>query len=253
MIARALAWLPLILLAAVAQTTESPTTVAPGAWLLEMDVVSVAYDRHTAQRDGWHFRSTGVGAVMLSSGVTARLDAQFGLDLWREERGHNAGVNERGRGRGDGWLRAKWNFAGDEAEGPAWALLPYVKLALADDAVGNGRTEPGLTLVHGRPLGESGGLNAMGGVDALDDGTGGRSLHWHGSVARTWDCGAGWACYIETMVAVEARATGQWTGEVGAGLTRITRHGVVWEVALYAGVTRSAPDWTPVLRLSWPL
>lgn len=241
-------WLPL-----AAQVTEAPTTVAPGQWLVEADLVSVAYDRHTYQRDGVHFRSTYLGSTLLSTGLVERLDVQFGLELWREEQATSNGAVERGRGLGDAWLRAKWNFAGDEATGPAWALLPYVKLPLADETIGNGHTEPGMALVYGRPLAGGKALNGMIGLDWLDDGDGTRSPTGYGSMSVTRPCGQATCCYLETVASVNWHTPREWSGECGVGLTHTTKRGLCLDLALYIGVTRSAPDWTPVLRLVLPL
>lgn len=237
----------------VAQVTEAPTTVAPGQWLVEADLVSVAYDRHTYQRDGVHFRSTYLGSTLLSTGVVERLDVQFGLEFWREEQATSNGAVERGRGLGDAWLRAKWNFAGDEATGPAWALLPYVKLPLAQEDIGNGETEPGLVLVYGRPLAGEKAFNGMIGLDWLADGDGGRSPTCYGSMSVTWPCRHQLCAYLETVAIVSEGASREWSGELGVGLTHTTKRGLTLDLALYVGVTRSAPDWTPVLRLVWPL
>lgn len=89
------------------QVGEAPTTVQPGHWLLEADLVAVASDRHTFWQDGVHYRSTTLGTVLISTGVTARLDVQLGLECWREERVAGDGWREHEHGQGDGWLRCK--------------------------------------------------------------------------------------------------------------------------------------------------
>lgn len=236
-----------------AQVSESPTTVEPGKWLMEADLYSVAYDRHTYQRDGVHYRSTYVASWLLSMGVAPNVDVQCGLDTWREERASGDGWSELGRGAGDAWLRAKWNFAGDEENGPAWALLPYVKLPVAARDIGNGHAEPGCALVYGRPLQSDRWCNGTLGVDWLDDGSGGRSLGYYGSLAVTWPCGRNCSAYAEAVGWVNAEATHEWAGELGLGLTREVGRGIVLDLAVYVGVTRAAPDVTPVLRLVWPL
>ena len=236
-----------------AQVSESPTTVERGQWLVEADLYAVAFDRHTYQRDGVHYRSTYVGSWLLSTGVAAKVDVQCGLETWREERASGDGWSERGRGVGDAWLRAKWNFAGDEESGPAWALLPYVKLPLADRDIGNGRGEPGCALVYGRPLRNDRWCNGTLGVDWLDDGGGGRSLGYYGSLALTWPCGQVCSAYAEAVAWVNAEATREWSGELGLGLTRDFGRGIFLDLAVYVGVTRAAPDVTPVLRIIWPL
>lgn len=236
-----------------AQVSESPTTVEPGKWLIEADLYAVAFDRHTYQRDGVHYRSTYAASWLLSTGLASKVDLQCGLDTWREERASGDGWSELGRGVGDAWLRAKWNFAGDEASGPAWALLPYVKLPLADRDIGNGRGEPGCALVFGRPLENDRWCNATLGLDWLDDGGGGRSLGYYGSMAVTWPCCRGFSAYAEVVAWMNAEATREWSGELGLGLTREVGRGITLDLAVYLGVTRAAPDVTPVLRLVWPL
>lgn len=235
------------------QVSESPTPVAPGAWLLEADLASVAFDRHTYLRDGVHYRSTYVGSWLLSTGVATGLDVQVGLETWREEQATGAGWTERSRGLGDAWLRAKWNFSGDEGEGPAWALLPYVKLPTADRAIGNGHAEPGCALVYGRPLNDGRWCNGTVGVDALDDGGGGRSTGCYGSFVVGWPCGERCGAYAEVVAGMNTEATREWSGEIGLGVTREVGRGAVLDLAVYVGVTRAATDVTPVLRLVWPL
>lgn len=236
-----------------AQVSEAPTTVERGRWLIEADLYSVAFDRHTYQRDGVHYRSTYVGSWLLSTGIAADVDVQCGLETWREERASGDGWTERGRGGGDAWLRAKWNFAGDEENGSAWALLPYVKLPVAARDIGNGRGEPGCALVFGRPLANDRWCNATIGLDWLDDGGGGRSVGYYGSIALTWPCRRGFSAYAEAVAGANSEATRAWSGELGLGLTREVGRGVSLDAAVYVGVTRAAPDVTPVLRLVWAL
>jgi len=240
-------------LSAEAQVSESPTVVARGQWLLEADLISVAFDRHTHLRDGVHYRSTYVGSWLLSTGVADKVDLQFGVETWREERATGDGWATRGCGLGDAWLRAKWNFSGDEASGPAWALLPYVKLPTADRDIGNRRGEPGCALVYGRPLRGERWCNGTLGFDSLDDGGGGRSVGTYASIAVGWPCAGGCTAYGEAVASMNAEATREWSGELGLGVYREVGRGAVLDLAIYLGVTRAAPDVTPVLRLVWPL
>lgn len=236
---------------AAAQRTEAPTTAPVGAWLLEADMLGVTVDRHTPFNDGLHYRSTLAGSLLFSTGITAGFDLQFGYEMWREEHVTGGGMHERYRGGGDGWLRAKWNFAGNETAGPAWALLPYLKLPLADKAVGNGATEPGLVLVFGRPLGTDATLHVNLGADWLDDAAGGRDVAVYASTAwtRTWS--ETWSGYAELSGWMDNADSSNWWGEIGLGALRTLGERGWLDLAIYAGLTKAAPDFSPILRFGW--
>ncbi|MFZ9682124.1 MAG: hypothetical protein ACO3DQ_02810, partial [Cephaloticoccus sp.] len=101
-----------------AQWTEVPGTAPMGGWRVEVEAVSVATDRYTLDRDGVAYRSTVAGSVLVSAGLTPTWDVQFGADLWRKESAKDVSDTTAESGRGDLWLRTKWNLAGDENEGP---------------------------------------------------------------------------------------------------------------------------------------
>lgn len=234
-----------------AQRTEATTTAPVGAWLLEADMLGVTVDRHTPFNDGLHYRSTLAGSLLFSTGLTEKFDLQFGYELWREEHVTGGGVNERYRGGGDGWLRAKWNFAGDETEGKAWALLPYFKLPLAGDDLGNGAIEPGLVLVYGRPVGTDSAVNVNLGGDWLDDTAGGRDLAIYASAAWTRMWSETWSGYTELSVWLDRADSSNWWGEAGLGVVRTIGERGWLDLAIYAGLTKAAPDISPIIRVGW--
>ena len=233
-----------------AQRSEAPTTAPVGAWLLEADMFGVTVDRHTPFNDGLHYRSTLAGSLLFSTGLTEKFDLQIGYEMWRQERVTGA-ANERYRGGGDGWLRAKWNFAGDESEGPAWALLPYVKMPLAGDGIGNGAAEPGLVLVYGRPVGTDSTLHINLGGDWIDDTAGGRDVALYASTAWTRLWSETWSGYAEASVWVDRADSANWWGEGGVGILRTLGERGWLDLAIYAGLTKAAPDFSPILRFGW--
>ena len=142
-------WVVVILLSAgpsvsaFGQVIESPTTAARGAWLIEADVGFGVWDRSGRGSERVEFREIGALPVLLSTGVTGRWDLQIGFDGWIEATLETSTGKERISGWGDAYVRTKWNFSGDEEMGPAWAVLPYLKIPVADGDIGNGDFEGG--------------------------------------------------------------------------------------------------------------
>jgi hypothetical protein len=234
---------------AFAQLTESTATARPGGWLMEVDVLSVAVDRRTPANDGTEYRSTTIGSILLSTGLSERVDLQLGLDIWRDEKIRSGGASTTSSDHGDGWLRAKWNFHGGETEGPAWAILPYIKLPFAGDDFGNESLEPGALLIFGCPIGGRVQCNANFGTDWLDDGAGRRNAPLYGSCSFTSYVTDTWAFYGELSGWVDPTDPVNWTGEIGFGITCNLNASTWLDVAFYAGLNRTAPDYTPVLRV----
>lgn len=234
-----------------AQWTEVPTTAPVGRLLLEVDVLTAATDRYTSYRDGVTYRALNVGSVFASSGLTEHCDVQLGVELWHEYSATGSGTDWSGRGMGDVWLRAKWNFRGDEASESAWALLSYVKLGTGSSEVSNGVTEPGLLLVYGSPLGDSMTWNANVGLDWLNDAAGGRDLYVTSSAVVTRTLSERWSAYAEFYGYAPTNAWRDWSGELGCGVTCAMGESGWIDIACYVGLTRAASDYTPALRCGW--
>ena len=242
-------WLGLC--AVQAQYTEVPSTAPREGLLLEMDLISLATHRATLVHQNVESASISVGAILLSKGVTEQLDLQFGFELWHEEKETVSGATQSVSGQGDGWLRMKWNFSGDESKGAAWAILPYLKLPLADGAIGNGSFEPGVALAHGQPLPNDSAFNATLGWDILDDGAGGRDHVIYASAALTGNLSERFAVYGELGGAVDLASSQDWTTEIGAGVIYAFNERGWVDLAVYTGLTDSSADFTPVLRCGW--
>ncbi|MCC5025146.1 MAG: hypothetical protein J6386_21225 [Candidatus Synoicihabitans palmerolidicus] len=141
-----------------------------GTWRLEAEVGGVGWDNHTTDRDRVRHRETVIEAVTLTRRLTPNFDVQLGFDDWGESSVQLDADQDRLSGWGDGWLRAKGDFYGDEERGSAWAALPYVRVPLANEEIGNGAWEPGTAIVFGRSLRDDFWFEAMVAVDWLRGG-----------------------------------------------------------------------------------
>lgn len=87
----------LLALAAAArgQVTETPVTVQPGHFLLEVDALSLTIDREP----GLKYTAFGAASTFLTTGLTSRLDLQVGAEFYLSQKFDAAGFTERPSGR----------------------------------------------------------------------------------------------------------------------------------------------------------
>ena len=239
---------------AFGQVIESPTTVAKGSWLIEADVGFGVWDRSGRGNQRIEFREIGALPVLLSTGLTDRWDVQVGFDGWIETTlATSTGEEQRVSGWGDAYVRTKWNFAGDEASGPAWSVLPYLKLPVADSDMGNGEFEGGLALLYGQPINESDWMEAFVSGDSLRSEVGGRDeflvagVVWGRSVSDTT------TVYTEVLVEWLSTKSGEVPVTLGVGVSPEMAPGFAWDFEVLAGITPEAADWAVVLRIGWEL
>lgn len=232
-----------------AQATEWTRTVAPGVIRLDTEVATRARDRDLPAGWGDKADTLAWGYTDLSYGLSERLEVRAGGQLW--QRDTVDGV--RSEGMGDLNLSFKWHLTGDEAEGPAWAVMPFVKLPTANGRVTDDTVDAGAMLIFGRPLGESGWLNAQAGWEDLGDGAGGRDAGAFASAVAGRAVAERWTVYTETQA-----TRYPWTGgpdsltlDLGAGVVWAGNADWTWglDLAAYAGLTRASTDAQATLRL----
>lgn len=231
------------------QITESPFTVKPGRFLVEMDALSVSWDRDAA--GGGRTTAVAVASTLLTMGLHDRLDLQVGADLFLSQKVDQGGLRERDSGIGDVYLRAKLTVWGDEASGSGLAVLPYVRLPTGKSGLGSGSTEGGLIVPWVRSLAGGGNLQAMGQVDlirnAADDGYDVFTF-FSAAVDRPLTRAVG--VYGE-VTAGKGTGGDPWSSTVGIGATLALSERAWWDFAVYRGIARGAPDWNPVVRFNW--
>lgn len=238
---------------AAAQLVESPTTVPRGTWLLEADLVAGVWNQGRVGNVSVSTREILAAPFILSTGLSERIDVQVAFDGWVEAEAEAAGRRERVAGWGDVWLRTKWNFCGDEATGPAWAILPYVKLPTADREIGNGEVEGGVALLYGQPIDEDDWMEAFVSGDSLRSDIRGRD--------ELLVAGVVWGRNVTDSTTVYTEILAEWLSSEhadvpvnwGIGLSPTIAEGIALDFELLVGVTEVAPDWAAAIRLVWEL
>jgi hypothetical protein len=231
------------------QATESPATVARGAWLLESDLLSVANERSSTEQGSYLSRSVFWGNLLLSTGISEHVDVQAGFDGWFTET-PGGGASTR-HGHGDGLLRMKWNFAGKDGEGFAAALLPQLRLPLSSYGEGAHRLEPGVLLPVSLPLAENWFWGGMAGLDTTRADNGGWDFYWQGSSYLSYNLSKVLCSYVELTGSGPFTAPRVPAFQAGLGLALQVNQRLLCEAALYRGINSGALDWNPVLRFSY--
>lgn len=232
---------------AYGQITETPTPVAPGRFLLEMDTLSL-----TLNRDGRDkYTAVGVATTFLTTGLTADWDVQVGAELFLSQKFDVGGLSGRNSGIGDVYFRTKWRFYEDQASGTAIALLPYVKLPTSTGGVGKKAMEGGLIVPWQTNLAGGVRLTAMAEVEFVrNDRDNGYDSFWYTSMAIHRAVTKAIGVYGELTL---GKSTGgaPWAGTLGGGATFAFSENIWWDYALYRGLSHGAADWLHVLRLNW--
>ena len=234
-----------------AQVVESPTTVSRGEWLVEADVVAGTWD--SGRPNGIKLSTWEVvtAPVLVSTGVAENIDVQLGFDGWVHAEAQAQGQQERVSGWGDAWLRAKWNFFGNEETGPAWALLPYVKFPVADDRIGNGKFEGGVALIFGQPLDEDDWIQAFVSGDTLHSEIGGRDEQLVAGIVWGRNLSADTTVYTEILTEWLSAETDSLPVVWGTGISPVIADGFALDFEILVGITDEAPDRGAAVRLVW--
>jgi len=239
--------LGLIFSLAHGQITESPETVAPGHYLLEMDALSLTID-HV---DGGRYTGIGAANTLFTTGLSENLDLQLGLEIFLSQKYDLGGATERHRGVGDLYVRAKWRLYKDAATGTAVAVLPYVKIPTNTGGMGSHAIEGGVIFPCSVSLPGSCNLGAMAEADFLhNDGRPGYAATWYGSMAMSRQVTKIVGLYAE-LAAGKPAGGARWAGVAGGGVTLAVSENCWWDLAVYRGISPDAADWNPVLRFNF--
>ena len=112
--------------------TESPYTVDEGHYQLELEMASWT-------RDGGQTTEYGLGELNAKYGLTEATDIQFVLPMFNHVHGGDEGFGEM-------QIRLKHNLWGNDEEGGALAIMPYVKLPTGNGDVSKDHLEGGINL-----------------------------------------------------------------------------------------------------------
>jgi hypothetical protein len=253
-------WMRGLLLASVllaggrlsAQVTENPMTVAPGHFLLRMDALSVKLEDQDELPVGSRYAAVAAGTTCLTTGLAQNFDLQVGMELFLRSRLKTSGGTSSSSGLGGLYVRPKWTFWSDAGLQALAAVMPYVKLPTHSSGVGRRAAEGGVIVPWSMALDRGYRAGAMA-EWALErnDADNGYDSRWGASLVLQGDINRSLGLYTESTVEFTSAGISRTALTLGGGVTMETSRRLQFDFALYAGLTRGAPDWNPIVRLRW--
>ncbi len=233
-----------------AQVTETPVTIAPGRFLIEMDAISVAFNKEDSGPN--KFSALGLATTILSTGITRNIDVQVGLQFFLRQTYEFRGASSRRSGLGDVTFRTKWTFWHNEKLGAAAAVMPYVKVPTSTGGVGNEHVEGGVIFPWAMSLGSGTVAGAMASWDVLrNDDNNGYDSQWFTSGYVHQKIVGPFSAYAEATVRLSSASFSTFAGGLGAGVTWDFSKTLQFDYGVSRGLGNRATDWENTLRVRW--
>lgn len=218
--------------------TESANTVDRGYFQIEMDLASYSYDKTVNTKN----KELALAAINLKYGVLDNLDLQFLFDSYikQSEEDLVSGLKENNYGNGDLVTRVKINLWGNDGEeDSALALMPFVKLPISSNELGNDSYEGGFIIPYGLALSESWGLGLMTELDiSRDQDNLGNHLVFINSITVSHDFDERIGFYVEYYSEQSFQDQSEYVATFDFGLT----YGIGNNLQLDTGVNLAASD-----------
>jgi hypothetical protein len=235
--------------AARAQVTESPYTVAPGHFLLEVDAITVGVTRDRTDPDT--FTGLGLASAIFSAGITRSLDFQVGQQFFLRQSFQFRGARTSNSGRGDTRLRFKYTYWRD-SNGSAAAVIPFVKLPSNTGGVGNNHVEGGVIFPWALNYGTGTTIGAMGEWDILRNGANtGYLSRWFASAYAHQRLFGSIGAYAESTLTLSSLGFSSFVGSLGGGVVWNMSSSLQFDYNVSRGLGNRATDWLNVLRVNW--
>ncbi len=217
-------------------TTESPHTVDAGHVQWEMELA--AWERNGSQR------TLALGELNLKYGLSQATDLQVVLPLFTHERGGSEGF-------GDMEIRVKQNLWGNDDGPTSLAIMPFIKLPTASEALGNGQVEGGLILPYGFAAPGDWECVTMLEVDAhANEFRHGYHATYVTSLTTFHDLTPQTGLFMELVSVLSAERGSPWQAYFNTGLVCALTPQWQLDGGLRLGLTAAAADCTPFLGLS---
>jgi hypothetical protein len=233
--------------------TDCPFTVDAGHFQIEMDFANLTYNRPNSQRGDARFTAVEVAPVNIKSGLLNNLDFQLVFTSFRLEKTEalETGTTRRKSGFDGITPRFKLNVCGNDGGFFALGLIPFAKLPVNTDHLGNDFVEGGIAVPYSFVVsGWDVGLQATFRANRNDAGAG-----YHTEFDNSISIGhlliGNLSIAAEFFSSVSTQRDADWAGTVDTWLTYQIDKDLRLDGGVYIGVTLAADDWHPWLGMTW--
>jgi hypothetical protein len=220
--------------------TESPYTVDAGHFQLEMDFVTYTRD----DTDGVRTEAWNVAPVNLKVGLLNNVDLQMIYDNYLNVHTRDRlGITTTQSGFGDVTARLKINLWGNDGGQTAFGLLPFVKLPVNTDHLGNDSVEGGMILPLAVKLPGDWDMGLeLGGSEMRNDDRPGHHAEFVQSITFDHVIMGKLSGYCEFFSDISSEGGPGWIGTADVGLEYKLTEDVQLDCGGNFGVTRAADD-----------
>lgn len=250
--------------------TESPYTVEKCRFQFELQLYGLAFRNTNLSDSVREVVRTGGFNGLAKYGVSDNIDVQFllmytGESRWLEQNrsgGSGWSIHDSIAGQskipkvefGDPQIRVKINLKGNDDEGSAFALMPYVSIPTGAEAATADKWEGGLIVPAGFAVNEKIGAGVMVEFDYLSDDDGdGHHLELVTSATTALDVSRVIGLYVELFQSVDLAGNQPWVPTFDTGITFAITGDMQLDLGINIGLNRYADDFAPFLGFSFRL
>ena len=233
--------------------TDCPFTVDAGHFQIEMDFANLTYNGPNSQRGNSRFTAVDVAPVNIKAGLLNNLDFQLIFTSYRTEKTEDleTGTIRRKSGFDGITPRFKLNVCGNDGGFFALGLIPFVKLPVNTDHLGNDFVEGGVAVPYSFDVqGWDVGLQVAFRANRNDAGAG-YHAEFDNSISIGHSLIGKLSIAAEFFGSVSTERDADWTGTVDTWLTYQINKDLRLDGGVYIGVTLAADDWHPWLGMTW--
>lgn len=231
-------------------TTESPFTVEPGHFQLEMSLIEFSQDNANPQHASVHVNEWNFAPFNLRIGVADNADLHVIFETHHQSRidDRTTGRVDKLSGYGDLTLRMKWNFWGNDGGPTAFGIMPFVKLPTGSNDFGNHHVEGGVILPASFELPAGWSLSAMTEWDLVRNRTDtGYSHLWLNSASFSHAV----AGPVDGFVELVSQVGGPPIVTLNSGLTWGVGDNLQFDIGINLALTRAADDMLLFTGFAW--
>lgn len=232
--------------------TDCPFTVDAGHFQIEMDFANLTYNRPNSERGNVRYTAVQIAPMNLKVGLLNDFEFQLILTSygWEKTDDRVAGTVERKSGF-DGIIpRLKLNLVGNDGGFFALALLPFLKLPLSQDHLGNGSIEGGLAIPYSFDIPDwDVGFQSTFHIDR-NEANRGYHTEFDNSVSIGHRLIGKLSVAAEFFSSVSTAKGAGWIGTVDTWLTYQVNKNLRFDAGIYIGVTPAADDLHPFVGMT---